>query len=173
MRNKEQSEDGFFADWSEFETGDCYYSFADHSYYVDMSSSTESIDQSKVPVCEDGFKAVKVGVPRNFTAALSDSVWGAPSRDEWSTLVDTRAIVKVSSEFARAEIDAGADVVYLFPIYEEKMKEGQIVLKVRLVGDGRTQHHATDTYSATPSREELLVLFHIIAKLDWDYYLAD
>jgi hypothetical protein len=28
-------------------------------------------------------------------------------------------------EFARAEIDAGADVVYLFPINEEKMKEGQ------------------------------------------------
>jgi hypothetical protein len=47
------------------------------------------------------------------------------------------------------------------------------VKKVRLVGNGRTQYHAGVTYSPTPSREELLVLLHIIGMLDWQYVHID
>ncbi len=170
-RMKAKHEEGFFADWSECESGDYYFSFSENSFYVDNSHS----DQQYRPQVEvtEGYKAVTVNVPRDFPKALVHPVWGEPSRTEWSTIVDAKAMVKVSIEFAREQIKAGADVVYLFPIYEEKFKEGKTVLKVRLVGDGRTQHHATDTYSPTPSREELLVLLHIVGKLDWDYYLVD
>jgi hypothetical protein len=66
-----------------------------------------------------------------------------------------------------------ADLVYLFPVYEEKIKEVKLVYKVRLVGDGRTQYFGGDTYSATPSREELFILMHIIAAMDWDYAHID
>jgi len=61
-----------------------------------------------------------------------------------------------------------ADLMYLFPVYEKKLKEGAVVYKVLLVADGRTHYHAGETYSATPSREELFILLHIIAGLDWD-----
>ena len=44
---------------------------------------------------------------------------------------------------------------------------------MRLVGDGRTHYHAGNTYSPTPSKEEFLVLLHMIAALDWDYVLVD
>jgi len=67
----------------------------------------------------------------------------------------------------------GADLVLLFPVYEKKVKEGKVVFKVRLVGDGRTHYHAGDTYSATPSREELLILLHVAAAIDWHYVHLD
>jgi hypothetical protein len=67
----------------------------------------------------------------------------------------------------------GADLVVLFPVYESKVKDGQIVYKVRLVGDGRTHYSAGKTYAATPSREELLIVLHIVAALDWDYAHVD
>jgi hypothetical protein len=170
-RMKAKHEEGFFADWSECEIGDYYFSFSENAFYADNSCDRKR-QPPRIEVTE-GYKAVTVNVPRDFPKALVDSVWGEPSRTEWSTVVDAKTLVKVSKEFAREQIRAGADVVYLFPIYEEKFKEGKTVLKVRLVCDGRTQHHATDTYSPTPSREELLVLLHIVGKLDWDYYLVD
>lgn len=55
-----------------------------------------------------------------------------------------------------------ADLVILFPVYEEKVKEGELVYKVRLVGDERTHYCALNTYTATPSREELFIMLHII-----------
>jgi hypothetical protein len=83
-------------------------------------------------------------------------------------------MIKVDPEVARRAIHEGqADLMYLFPVYEEKIKEGVLVEKVRLVADGRTHHHAGQTYSATPSREEFFILMHIIAALDWDYAHVD
>ena len=67
----------------------------------------------------------------------------------------------------------GADLVMLFPVYEEKFKDGQLVSKVRLVADGRTHYNATNTYASTPSREELLILLHVIASLEWEYAHID
>ena len=66
-----------------------------------------------------------------------------------------------------------ADLMYLFPVYEEKIKDGVLVEKVRLVADGRTHTNPGETYSATPSREEFLIFMHIIAGLDWDYAHID
>ena len=45
--------------------------------------------------------------------------------------------------------------------------------KVRLVGDGRTHYSAEKTYSATPSREEFLLLMHLIAVFGWTYFHVD
>ena len=67
----------------------------------------------------------------------------------------------------------GADLVLLFPVYETEIKNGEQVDKVRLVSDGRTHYSALNSYAATPSREELLVLMHILATLDWTYYHVD
>ena len=50
----------------------------------------------------------------------------------------------------------------LFPVYIEKIKDGQTVYKVRLVGNGKTHYNAGETYSPTPSKEELLILLHIL-----------
>ena len=66
-----------------------------------------------------------------------------------------------------------ADLVIIFPIYEEKFKEGEIVRKVRLVANGKTQYMSGPTYASTPSREELLVLLHLFAVFDWDYVHLD
>ena len=83
-------------------------------------------------------------------------------------------MVRVNAEVAREAIAHNrADLMYLFPVFEEKLKEGVLVEKVRLVADGRTHNHAGQTYSATPSREELFILMRIIAALDWDYAHVD
>ena len=74
--------------------------------------------------------------------------------------------MEVNAELARATIQSqGADLVLLFPVYEKKVKEGKLVHKVRLVGDGRTHYHAGETYSATPSGEELLILLRVATGL--------
>jgi hypothetical protein len=41
------------------------------------------------------------------------------------------------------------------------------------IKEGKTQYNHGNTYSATPSREDLLKLIHIIAVNDWDYAHAD
>ena len=113
-------------------------------------------------------------IPRSFTEALKDPLWGDAARTELNTLISTKAIVEINAELARATIQSqGADLVLLFPVYEKKVKEGKLVHKVRLVGDGRTHYHAGDTYSATPSREELLILLHVAAGLGWHYVHLD
>ena len=44
-------------------------------------------------------------------------------------------------------------------VYEEKIKEGVNVKKVRLVANGKTQAQVGETYAATPTRLEFLILF--------------
>jgi hypothetical protein len=96
------------------------------------------------------------------------------ARVEFETISQSKALVEVHPEIARAAIRSGeADVVILFPIYEEKIKEGKKVLKVRLVGNGKSQNDEELTYSPTPSREELLILLHIIAVYGWQYCHID
>lgn len=174
----EQVETACFADWRDFEDdSQVYWSFATNSF-------VEIIDREEAMHAEVGgdtsvevaYRAVTQGVPRTFAQALKDPVWGDAARKEWNTLIETNAIVAVDKEFAlkclRGEASK-ADLVTLFPVYEEKIKEGQLVRKVRLVGDGRTHYHAGDTYAATPSREELLIMLHIIAALGWEYAHVD
>jgi hypothetical protein len=88
-------------------------------------------------------------------------------------LLKDKVIVKVSSEEARKIREAGCDIVRLFPIYEEKIRDGVEVRKVRLVADGRTHKPVGPTYAATPSREEFLILIHLIAKEGWDWVHVD
>ena len=61
----------------------------------------------------------------------------------------------------------------MHPVYEEKLKEGKVVRKVRLVINGCNHTKHGNTYSPTPSREEFLILLHIIATLDFDYWHLD
>lgn len=163
------AEYAMFTDWSNHSDGAVFYSFADHGYYV-VSNATKVDSENFVEV---GYKVVTAGVPKNFTAALKDSTWGDPSRAEWNNLMDMKTLVQVERHIADADIRKGADVVVLFPIYEEKVKEGVEVKKVRLVCNGRTQYHAGATYAPTPSREEFYVLMHMCAKYDWDYCHVD
>lgn len=168
-----QHEEIMMADWSYHVTENFYFSYAEQSF-IQFSAQP----MSEVAFCslsfEDGFKAVTENVPKNFSEALKHPLWGGPARKEFNLLLETKAIVEVSPEVAKEAIrDQGADLVILFPVYEQKIREGEQVYKVRLVGDGRTQHHASLTYSATPSREELLIFFHIIATFDWEYAHLD
>ena len=99
---------------------------------------------------------------------------GKPARTELKTILDSGAMIQIPKELAEDMLHhQGADLVLLFPVYETKIKNGEQVDKVRLVSDGRTHYSALNTYAATPSREELLVLMHILATLDWTYYHVD
>ena len=161
------------ADWSNHVSENVYFSFAEQSFiqFSDQFMSEEAFCSLSF---EDGFKAVTENVPRNFIEALKHPLWGSPARNEFNLLLETKAIVEVSPEIAKDAIrNHGADLVILFPVYEKKIREGQLVHKVRLVGDGRTHHHAGLTYSATPSREEFLIFLNIIACFDWEYAHLD
>ena len=157
------------ADWSTFRSDVVYWSMTEFAFM--QIESDGSVEQ----VCvEDGYRAVTENVPKSFEAALADPKWGGPAQKEINTILSAKTMVEVNAEVARDCIaNHQADLMYLFPVYEEKLKEGEWVYKVRLVADGRTHHHAGETYSATPSREELFILMHIIAALGWDYAHID
>ena len=159
-----------FADWSEHDETCYYWSWTDFAFVQIKDDG----DAPKNDYVEEGYRAVTVDVPKSFEAALVHPRWSAASQKEMNTILSARAMVQVNAEVAREAIrNEHADLMYLFPVYEEKLKEGVLVEKVRLVADGRTHNHAGQTYSATPSREELLILMHIIAALDWDYAHVD
>jgi len=122
----------------------------------------------------DVFSVVTKDIPKTFQEALADPVWGDAARAELQIHSDTRCIVPIHPEAAKNAIREGANIVVLFPIYEEKMKNGIRVLKIRLVGNGAPHKiDKEDTYAPTPSREEMLLLLHLIAHKDWDFYLVD
>ncbi len=182
-----QVEEALLADWITHEVVCYYLSFTDMKIYkiVEWDEIKESDSgngnqvtqerQMKIEVLEEqGFKAVTENVPRSFMMALHDPRWGEPARKEFKTLIDSKAIVKISKELAEEILKKkGADLVILFPVYETKEKNGIWVDKVRLVGDGRTHYSAEFTYAATPSREEFLLLTHLIAAMDWPYFHVD
>jgi hypothetical protein len=116
---------------------------------------------------EQGFVAVTEGVPKNFKLALSDPFWGAAARQEFDDVV-SKCLVRLDPEVAKEMLKGGADLIKLFPVYEKKIRDGVMVYKVRLVGDGRTHFHADHTYAATPSREEFHIVLHITAANDWE-----
>jgi hypothetical protein len=159
-----------FADWITFEDDDMYYSY-DNGTFIRIDDLAAPVELSEH---ETAFKAVTKNTPKSFSAALQHPLWGEAARQEFDTLLSTGAIVKVDKSTAMDAINnQHADLTILFPIYEEKIREGQLVHKVRLVANGTTHYHADNTYSSTPSREELLILLHIIAAFDWDFAHLD
>jgi hypothetical protein len=189
--------DSCFVDWSNHSEEQYYYSYSDNKFVIiehDTSSNNANInndDESNQPnnnnlttsakenilfsekdeIC---YKAVTEGVPRNFTLALSDPIWGEAARKEYHTImVETRAIVECDQDIARIHVKNGAEVLRMLAVYEEKEKEGKLVRKVRLVANGRQHKVHGATYSPTPSREELLIFLHYFAALDCDYYHVD
>ena len=162
------SEQCYFADWSNHTEESIYYSFTEDAYITIDSDST--IPEAYTE--EEGYKAV--AGPRKFDMALSDKDWGDAARTELETVTTaTRTIVEVDRSIALEHIRNGAQLLRLIPIYEEKMREGVLVRKVRLVADGRQHILHGPTYTATPNREESMILFHIFAHKDWDYWTMD
>jgi hypothetical protein len=105
---------------------------------------------------------------------MSHPVWGAAARKEFEVITKgTGAIIEVNQEIAKENIRNGADCLIMLAVYEEKIKEGQLVQKVRMVANGKQHKHYGSTYSPTPSREEFLIIMHVCASLNWDYYWLD
>ena len=64
-------------------------------------------------------RAVTENIPKNFTAALQDPIWGAPARTEFDTIiVDTKAVVEINRDIARSHIENGAEVLRMMPVQE-------------------------------------------------------
>jgi hypothetical protein len=172
----ELCESCYFTDWSTHEPGNLYWSLSDFAFVSFESDAPEGVEVEELikEDIEEGYRAVTENVPKNWEAALKDPKWGVPAQTEINTILAAKAMVQVKRELALDAIrNHNADLMYLFPVYEEKVKEGQLVYKVRLVADGRTHKSAGETYSATPSREELLILMHVIAALGWSYAHID
>jgi hypothetical protein len=176
--------------WVDLDEGDCLYSLSEGVMYQLQDSAATRLylqDQTKAGIKidvvfsareneEDGddcaYRVVTENIPKNFMSALKHQTWGEPSKVEMD-LLKSKVVLRMSAAEAQRYIAEGCDVVRLFPIYEVKTKEGKEVYKVRLVADGRSHRPDGPTYAATPSREELLILLHIIAKDDWDFYHVD
>jgi hypothetical protein len=170
--------ESYFADWLTHEENDIYFSFEDLSYYcIDNVITPEEYEElySATDVqIEEGYKVLKGAVPSSYAKALADPEWGEAAREELQTIFEAKTLVRVSKVIAQEDIDnRRADFVIMFPIYEEKIKEGKIVKKVRLVCNGKNQKLVGNVYASTPSREELLILLHIYAALDWDFVHID
>jgi hypothetical protein len=79
----------------------------------------------------------------------------------------------MDTAIARQHIQQGAEVLYMIPVYEEKIKEGKLVRKLRLVVNGKHHNKHGSTFASTPSHEEFLILVHLCAALDCDFYNID
>ena len=160
-----------FVDWSTHEEGSYYVSF-EHMAFVSIVNAEQG-DNVQAFV-EEGYRAVTEGIPRHFQAALSDPEWGAEARAELNTVTEvTKCIVACDQAIAMKHVAEGADVLRLIAVYEEKIKDGVKVRKVRLVADGRRHTKHGSTYASTPSREELFTLLSLFATEDMDYYHVD
>jgi hypothetical protein len=158
-----------YVGWENLESENIFFDFTLNCYLVVDDYTTDlNVEQ------EEGFAAVKIGVPRRFDLALKDPVWGEAARSEWDTLTkSTRCIVDVDQEIAKQNIADGADCLSLIPVYEEKIKDGKLVRKVRLVANGKYHKQFGSTYAPTPSKDVLFILFHIWGHLNWSYYHVD
>ena len=184
LSKRELIENCCFVDWTTHNEESYYLSLATNTYIV-ISDGRSSHDEIRLNCNrnephdeavkeEDSYRAVTENIPKNFTVALHDPLWGVPARVEFDTIVvDTKAVVEIDRQIARAHIENGAEVLRIIPVYEEKIKNGQLIRKVRLVADGRFHTKHGQTYSPTPSREELFILLHIFAACDMDYYFID
>ena len=174
---KHINESSNFVDWLTHTEECIYFSFSENCYYVfsNIYQSDLEIDSSKQEdIIEEGFRAVTENIPRSLSAALSHPIWGEAARKEFETITQgTGAIVKVNQEIARENIRNGADCLMMLAVYEEKLKDGETIKKVRMVANGRQHKQHGPTYSPTPSREEFLIIMHVCAALNWDYYWID
>ena len=171
--------DSMFAyeEYCEHHDPDGEYSLYLESLFADWSNPSDSLyynfeQDTFMRVMEFGYKAVTEGVPRTWSEALRHPLWGDAARLEKDTLLE-KSMVLVPRDVAIEAMKSGAEIVNLFPVYEEKVKEGKTVYKVRLVGDGRQQKHAGDTYSETPSRDEFRIFMHLVGYHNWDFYHCD
>jgi hypothetical protein len=167
----EQIEQANFADWSTHSDDDIYFSFTENCFYV--FENYEYMNNDNI-IIEEGYKAVTEGIPRSLSAAMCHPVWGEAARKEFEVITKgTGAIVKVNQNIAKENIKNGADCLIMLAVYEEKVKDGKTVKKVRMVANGKQHKHYEATYSPTPSREEFLIILHICAAYGWDYYWLD
>ena len=112
-----------------------FYSFKQNAYLLFDSSDPLPQDRadSSAALRED-FHAIEDNVPKSFVKAFLDTEWDAPARSKLNTIVEeNNVIVRIDPELTRQHIRDGA---------EEKLKEGKVVRKVRLVIDGRNNRHS-------------------------------
>lgn len=157
-----------FVDWSTHTTESCYLSFATGHIIL-----IQEDDQYTVEPTDVSYRAVKG--PPTFAAAMTDPAWREAATKEFGQVIaENTTVVSFDITEARRLIAAGeAEVLWLIPVYEEKMKEGDLVRKVRLVADGRQHTKHGPTYAPTPSRSELFTLLHLFATHNLDYYHVD
>ena len=96
-----------FVDWSVHEPESVYYCFSTDQFILVEGGQPDAVVElpcvdSADTMCNDQcFRAVTVGVPKTFTAALRDPVWGDAARLEFETLTKgTGAIVEVDQAVA-------------------------------------------------------------------------
>ena len=162
-------------DWSDHDENSYYYCF-EKGRFMQIENINEITDPEILEsvTVEEGYRAVTAGVPRNFTAALRDPVWGEPARAELDTVtVKTGTLVKVDRRVAQDAIKNGANCLTIIVVYEEKIKDGKLVKKVRMCADGRRHTNVGATYSSTPTREEFLIVIYLVAVLNWHLLWLD
>lgn len=156
-----------FVDWSTHTTESCYLSYGTGQFIM---ISDESTNIEPTEVC---YRAVKG--PATFAAAMTDPNWREAATKEFGQVIsENNTVVSFDVTEARRLVANGdAQVLWLMPVYEEKIKEGVQVRKVRLVADGRQHTKHGPTYAPTPSRSELFTLLHLFATHNLDYFHVD
>ncbi len=125
---QDQPQSAHFVDWSNHtEDADAFYfSFQDNAYIQIVSDALP--DTTTLPTTNqyvEEFRAITENDLKTFPQALRDPVWGEPARLEIETiLASTKSLVRMDTVLARQHIQQGAEVLYMIPVYGDKMKEG-------------------------------------------------
>ena len=173
----QQLYDANLCDWQELlQPGALFYSLVLNAFVTIDDVFPSEANIAAYPHLYECYVAIKENVPKTFAAAMQDPIWREAALKEFNMLINTKCLVRTPVHLALEDIqERQAQVLHLIPCYEKKVDEnGLPIYKVRLVVNGSVQKaSAADTYAATPSREQLLILLHIIASHDWEYWHVD
>jgi hypothetical protein len=98
--NKDHIVEAYFVDWSTHTEDSEYYSYSADVYIKIATAAEDSILTDYI--IEEGYKAVTSGVPKTFTAALEDPIWGDAARKEYSTIFEqTRSVIECNQQIAK------------------------------------------------------------------------
>ena len=158
----EVEEESYFSDWSTMHDDEYYFSVTLNSWVKIRNPSIEDWqslpDDVKYASKEERYRAVTTDVPKKYADAVRHSKQGDPARTEFELLREvTGTLIQVPRSVALENIGKGANCLTLFPVYEEKFRDGQMVYKVRLVANGKQHTRVGSTYAPTPSREEFFI----------------
>ena len=121
------------------------------------------IDNSMEPADPEAYYAIKG--PKKADQAYRSAEWKDALCAEVDNFTDNKKLLPITKEFRDILLQQGVSECRMQLVYEEKMKDGKLVRKVRMVVGGHRQDVHGETFSQTPHKWQWLTMEDLSGKL--------